>query len=119
MNSDMHSFKNTLIQLTQYGMGAGDEQLGLVLLNNYLRLLNEESELPRVIAFYNAGVKLICTGSPVLESLNALQERGVRLLACKTCLNHFKLIEERKTGIEGTMMDIMELQKVADKVISL
>lgn len=115
----MNTFKNTLIQMTQYGMGAGDEQLGLVLLNNYLRLLNEESELPRVIVFYNAGVKLICSGSPVLDSLNALQERGVRLVACKTCLNHFKLIEERKTGIEGTMMDILELQKVADKVINL
>ena len=115
----MNTFKNSLIQLTQYGMGGGDEQLSLVLLNNYLRLLNEEEELPRVIVFYNAGVKLICKGSPVLEALNALQERGVRLLACKTCLNHFKLMEQMETGIGGTMMDIIELQKVADKVISL
>ncbi|MFV0376791.1 MAG: DsrE family protein [Mangrovibacterium sp.] len=115
----MNSFKNTLIQLAHYGMGEGDEQLGLLLLSNYLHLLNEEAELPQVIVFYNAGVKLICTGSPVLNNLDALQKKGVRLLACKTCLNHFNLINERKTGIEGTMMDIIELQKVAKKVINL
>lgn len=115
----MSTLKNTLLQITQYGMGAGDEQLGLVLVNNYFRLLAEEAELPRVIVFYNAGVKLICKGSPALEVLNALQDKGVRLLACKTCLNHFNLMDQIETGIGGTMMDIIELQKVADKVISL
>lgn len=115
----MSNFKNSLIQLTQNGMGAGDSDLGHLLLKNYLNLLAEEEQLPRVIAFYNAGVQLICSGSPVLAELQQLEQRGVRLMACKTCLKHFDLLDKMETGIAGTMMDIIELQKVADKVINL
>ncbi|WP_299578660.1 sulfurtransferase-like selenium metabolism protein YedF [uncultured Sunxiuqinia sp.] len=115
----MGSFKNTLIQITQHGMGAGDESLGLLLVSNYLKLLNEETHLPRVIVFYNAGVQLICSGSPVIEILQTLEQKGVRLMACKTCLNHFGLIDKMEVGLAGTMMDIIELQKVADKVVNL
>lgn len=115
----MHSFKNTLIQITQKGMGSGNEELGEMLLKNYLGLLCEEKELPTVITFYNEGVKLICPGSPVLEPLKHLAENGVKLMACKTCLNHFQLLEKTEVGISATMVDIMHFQKMADKVISL
>ncbi len=110
---------NTLIQITQYGMGNGDEQLGLQLVTNYLKLIKEENNLPRFITFYNAGVKLICSGSPVIESLKQLEKSGVKLIACKTCLNHFNLIDKVEIGIPGTMIDIIELQKMAEKVINL
>jgi len=115
----MQSLKNTLIQITQKGMGAGDEELALVLVKNYLKLVAEEEELPRVIAFYNQGVELITEGSPVIAELKTLQDKGVRLLACKTCLNYFALLDKVEVGIPGTMMDIIELQKVAEKVINL
>lgn len=115
----MNNFKNTLIQITQNGMGSGDETLGLLLLTNYLKLLGEETELPKIITFYNAGVKLICSGSPVVESLKSLEQKGIKLMACKTCLNHFSLLDNMEIGIAGTMIDIMHFQKVADKVINL
>lgn len=111
--------QNILIQINQNGMGLGDETLGLVLIKNYLKLINEESKLPRFITFYNAGVKLICKGSPVLEEAKTLEDNGVKLVACKTCLKHLDLMEEMEVGIQGTMMDIIELQKAADKVITL
>jgi intracellular sulfur oxidation DsrE/DsrF family protein len=115
----MNTFKNTLIQITQNGMGSGDEILGLLLVKNYLNLLNEETELPRVITFYNAGVKLICSGSPAIEILKTLEQKGVKLIACKTCMNHFNISDKMETGIPGTMIDIMHFQKVADQVINL
>lgn len=115
----MQNFKNTLIQINQYGMGAGDETLGLLLVKNYLTLLNEESELPKVITFYNEAVKFTCTGSPVIEVLKEMEQKGVKLVVCKTCLNHFKLLGNMETGIIGTMIDIMHFQKIADKVINL
>jgi intracellular sulfur oxidation DsrE/DsrF family protein len=115
----MQSLKNTLIQVTQKGMGAGDAELALVLIKNYLTLLAGEKELPRVIAFYNQGVELLAGGSPVIAELRELEGKGVRLLACKTCLKHLGLLDKIEVGIAGTMMDIIELQKVADKVINL
>lgn len=115
----MKNYKNTLLQITQNGMGTGDEELGLQLVTNYLKLINEEVELPKFISFYNGGVKLICTGSPAIEIIKTLEKKGVKLIACKTCLKHFNLMNKTEAGIAGTMIDIMELQKIADKVINL
>jgi len=100
-------------------MGTGNEELGLILATNYLTLLNEDEVLPKFIVFYNSGVKLICTGSPVIDILKTIEAKGVKLIACKTCLKHYNLLESIETGIAGTMSDIMELQKIADKVVSL
>ncbi|WP_159521314.1 DsrE family protein [Sunxiuqinia indica] len=115
----MKTFKNLLVQVTQNGMGSGDTALGLQLIENYFTLVSEESVLPQVIAFYNGGVKLLAAESPVVSVLKLLEQRGVRLVACKTCLKHFGLIDKTAVGIPGTMADIIELQKVADKVVSL
>ena len=115
----MQGFKNTLVQITNEGMGTGNEELSLLLMKNYLNLLNEENELPKVMAFYNGGVKLLCEGSPVIDSFKILEQRGVKLVACKTCLNYFDLMDQFDVGIAGTMMDIIEFQKVAEKVINL
>ncbi len=111
--------KNILIQITNNGMGNGDDELGSILISNYLNLIYKEDKLPRFIAFYNSGVKLICKGSGCIEILKKIEEKGVKLLACKTCLNHFNLIDETEVGIKGTMLDILDLQNMAEKVINL
>jgi selenium metabolism protein YedF len=110
---------NTLIQVTSNGMGTGDEGLGLSLIKNYFKLIVQEEALPKIITFYNAGVKLLVEGSPVIEELKILEDKGVKLLACKTCLNHFKLIDKQKVGLAGTMIDIITLHKKASRVINL
>ena len=111
--------QKTLIQINRNGMGAGDEELGLILIKNYLKLICEETKKPNFIVFYNEGVKLICQNSLVLDELKLLQNLGVKLIACKTCLNHFNLLNNIEVGVAGTMMDIIEIQKVATKVITL
>ena len=111
--------KNTLIQITNNGMGSGSEELGIKLIKNYLTLINEEDNMPKFITFYNSGVKLLCKNSPALEMLKTLEQKGVQLIACKTCLNYFELMDEFEVGIMGTMIDIIGLQKVANKVINV
>jgi selenium metabolism protein YedF len=115
----MKNLNNILLQITQNGMGTGDEELGLQLVINYLKLINEEDGLPKFIAFYNGGVKLICKGSPAIEIIKTIEKKGVKLIACKTCINYFNLMDKMEVGIVGTMMDIVELQKIANKVINL
>lgn len=108
-----------LLQLTSNGMGSGDEVLGMQLIENYFKLILQEESLPKVIVFYNGGVKLLTEGSTVIDSLKAIEAKGVQLLACKTCLNHFELQDKQLVGKAGTMLDIIALQNEADKVVNL
>jgi intracellular sulfur oxidation DsrE/DsrF family protein len=100
-------------------MGKGPEELQLTLIGKYLRLLDQNGELPAVICFYTEGVKLVTDGSLVLEQLRALEKKGVRLVVCSTCLNYFGLADQLALGIAGGMNDILEAQLKAEKVITL
>lgn len=111
--------ENTLIQVTNYGMGQGNEDLALQLFINYIKLSLADNVLPKIITFYNAGVRLIATGSPAIDILKEAEAKGTKLLACKTCLNHYGLIDKVEVGIPGTMVDIITLQAKASKVINL
>jgi selenium metabolism protein YedF len=114
-----NKMKNTIILITNNGMGNADEQLQHTLLTKYLELLLHNDNLPAAICFYTAGVKLVCEGSPVIEQLHSLEQKGVRLIVCSTCLNYYGLNEKVKVGIVGGLGDIIEAQTKADKVITL
>ena len=80
--------------------------------------LLELDELPATIVFLNSGVKLAVKESPVLEDVQTLESRGVEILVCGTCLNHFELIEQLGAGIVSNMYSITEALMAAGKVIS-
>lgn len=110
---------NTLVQIDKNGMGTGNEELSLILISNYLKLTLNNGQLPKIITFYNSGVKLCCTDSPVLDTLKEIEKAGVKMIICKTCLNFYKLEDKVEVGIQGTMQDIITLQADASKVINL
>jgi intracellular sulfur oxidation DsrE/DsrF family protein len=113
------STHDTVILVTNNGMGKGPQELQLTLMTKYLELLNLQDDLPAAMCFYTEGVRLVTEGSPVIEKLQALEEKGVRLVVCSTCLNYFGLIEKIKIGIVGGMGDILAAQWQAAKVITL
>jgi intracellular sulfur oxidation DsrE/DsrF family protein len=113
------SNNDTVILVTNYGMGNGPEELRLMLITKYLQLLAQDEYLPSVICFYTDGVKLLTDGSPVLEFLKMLEKKGVRLIVCSTCINYFGIAGKITTGIVGGMTDIIEAQRRAVKVISI
>lgn len=108
---------NTVILVTNFGMGKSDETLQLKLLGKYLQLITEADILPNSICFYADGVKCVTANSLVLPQLKAIEEKGVRLIVCITCLEHLGL--EVAVGIVGGMTDIIETQMNAEKVITL
>jgi len=100
------------------GLGRGDEQLGSMLMANFLRLLGESEDKPESIVFWNTGVRLTCEGSPVLERLKLLQEQGVELLACTTCLEYLELADKLAVGKPTTMMKSIQTM-LKEKVVTL
>lgn len=108
-----------VIFITHDGMGKADQPLPHKLIRTYLGLLVEHKQFPAAICFYTDGVKLVVEGSPVLDLLQSLEARGVPLIICQTCLNHFDLADKVRVGIVGGMTDIIEAQWRAEKVITL
>lgn len=108
-----------LILVTNDGMGKTEHALQHKLMHTYLSLLDENDMLPGAIGFYADGVKLVVEGSPVLRQLGSLEAKGVHIVICKTCLDHFGLMDKVKVGIVGGMTDIIEAQWRAAKVITV
>lgn len=112
--------KDSIILITKNGMGEAPDELKMKLITTYLKLMSETEGLrPNAICFYADGVKLAVNGSPVLDSLKALEAEGVRLILCATCLNFFGLADAVQVGVVGGMTDILEAQRLAAKVITL
>jgi selenium metabolism protein YedF len=111
--------KDTIILVTNNGMGNAEIELQHKLIAKYFELLMQNTNLPAAICFYTEGVKLTTTGSPVLEQLKALEEKGVRLIICSTCLDFYNISDQTQIGIVGGMTDIIEAQTKASKVITI
>lgn len=100
-------------------MGRRNEELGDILIRSFLHTLNEIEPLPATMIFINTGVKLTVEGSPVLEDLQALEQRGVGILSCGTCLGYFELKEKLAVGEISNMYSIAEALLAAGNVVSL
>jgi len=100
-------------------IGAGDDQLGILLAEMFFYTLSQADEVPESILLMNAGVKLATINKRVIGHLKVLDERGVSILVCGTCLDYFGLIEELAVGEISNMYEITEKMFAATKVVTL
>jgi intracellular sulfur oxidation DsrE/DsrF family protein len=111
--------RRTTLVISNCGMGHAPAELGLKLIQSHLGLLDADDRVPYAICLYGEGVKLAVEGSPVLDELRSLAEKGARVVVCTTCLNFFGLADSLQAGEAGSMKDIIELQWGAKRVITL
>mgnify|MGYP000125142030 FL=1 len=98
-------------------MGSGDDELGKILIRGFIYALSQMETLPDTVLFYNGGAKLTTEGSESLEDLKKMEEEGVEILTCGTCLKHYGLMEKLMVGKVTDMYTITERMTGADKVI--
>jgi selenium metabolism protein YedF len=108
----------TLIVISCDKLGSGDDQLGTLLMLNFLKTLKEMGASLWRLVFLNSGVKLTIAGAETLPAIQELAEAGVSVLVCGTCLSHFGLLEQKKVGETTNMLDIVTSMQVAEKVVS-
>jgi selenium metabolism protein YedF len=109
--------KNLVVYVSSEGMGSGDDALGAVLMAAFLDTLSHfERDVSHVI-FVNAGAKLAVEGSPVLEQLRQLEQVGVKILVCGTCLNHFGVKDMLAVGSVSNMYAIIETLLKAGRIV--
>lgn len=116
-NDTGHDSKVVLI--TSDLFGEGDGRLGEILMKAFLNTLWDSESRPESIIFINNGVKLTTEGSEVLDVLNLLEESGVRLLSCGTCLDYYNLREKLKVGQVTNMKATVASLLASEKVISI
>jgi len=100
-------------------MGHGDDELGEKLMLSFLKTLKEMGDELWRLVFVNNGVKLTIEGSDVLPVIQELEEEGIHILVCGTCLTHFDLLNQKKVGETTNMLDIVTAMQLADKVINI
>jgi selenium metabolism protein YedF len=111
--------RKIVVLVTCDTMGRGDDMLGTALMGNFLKTLTEMgTELWRLV-FLNSGIKLTVEGSPVVETLADLENDGITILVCGTCLTHFGMMNRKKVGQTTNMLDIVTALQAADSVITL
>ncbi|MFP4199704.1 MAG: sulfurtransferase-like selenium metabolism protein YedF, partial [Halanaerobium sp.] len=88
-------------------MGEGERELGQILIKGFISTIKELDPLPERIIFINAGVKL-AVKEDIIFYLKELEEKGVEILLCGTCVDYYGLQEEVEIGEISNMFEIAD-----------
>mgnify|MGYP000226976925 CR=1 FL=1 len=100
-------------------MGDGEKELGKNLLRMHLYTIDATNDLPATIICMNSGVQVATTDQQSITTLKSLQNKGVSIIVCGTCLDYYHLLDELKVGEIGNMYDITKILTSSPKVISI
>ena len=98
----------TVVAVGSDRMGEGSEELGHILIKSFIFALTQLDDLPDKILFYNGGAKLTVEGSESLEDLRTLEEQGVEIMTCGTCLDYYRIKDKLAIGGVANMYSIVE-----------
>jgi selenium metabolism protein YedF len=107
----------TVVLVAADRLGDGPEELGRLLMKNFIITLLDLEKVPDRMLFVNTGVLLTTEGSEVLEALEKLGNRGVEVLSCGVCLDFFQRKEKLRAGAVTSMFTIAESLMTAGSVI--
>lgn len=100
-------------------MGNGNDELGEILMKGFIYTLTESKPYPKSILLVNAGVKLSTENHDTIGNLKILEEAGVEILSCGTCLDYYGLKESLKVGSVTNMYTIVDIMKNSSQTISI
>lgn len=113
------TFKDLTIAIGSDKLGVGEEKLGDILMNSFIYTVKETTPWPRTIVLFNSGVKLTCKGSKVLEDLKWMNDEGVEILVCGTCLDYYNIKDNIQVGEIANMYTIYEKMRNSNNTINI
>ena len=106
IENKISKFQNHIIVLNSNKMGIGDDDLGRLLMKGYLNTIDQLDVLPLEIICYNSGVKLAEKGTDSAQTLKKIENQGVKITLCGTCVDFFGLKEKLEVGTISNMLYI-------------
>ncbi|PAF53479.1 hypothetical protein BKH42_06025 [Helicobacter sp. 13S00482-2] len=104
--------KNKTVLFKSDKIGEGD--LGNIVSNGFIAAITKMPKeiLPKRIVFLNRGVLLstentLIKNTDIITSLKTLENLGVEILSCETCLVHFGLKDKILVGKISNAIDVM------------
>ncbi len=110
---------NTVVFISSNVMGKGSDELGEILINGFIYTLSQTTPYPKSIIFVNSAVKLTAQNENTIENLKLLEEEGVEILSCGTCLDYLNLKTMLKVGQISNMYDIVERLRKSSNTITI
>ncbi len=107
-NKPVYVFKNN---------GVAEDELGEILTKGFLATIKEVNPLPEAIVLYHEGIFLALDDSPYLDILNELENLGVKLYVCGTCVKFYDVVERVKIGEVSNAYDILAVMSGAHHLI--
>lgn len=101
--------RNKVILVSSNQLGKGDEVLGETILETFFTILKQRDEFPIAIFCMNSGVLTTTEESLVSVHLKELQDKGVPVLVCKTCADHYGIENRLSVGKISGMGEFIEL----------
>lgn len=100
---------NKVILISSNQLGRGDEQLGENVLETFLTLLKQRDDKPYAIFLMNSGVLTATEDSFCSVHLKEMEDAGVKIYACKTCIDHYDVEAKLAAGEISGMPHFIEL----------
>lgn len=107
-----------MVYITDHRIGLGDDDLGNKLMREFLRTWIDSEPLPWRMIFLNSGGYLTTVDDEATEALAMPHDRGVDILSCGTCLQHFRLQDKLQVGSITSIYKVIETMNTATKAIS-
>jgi selenium metabolism protein YedF len=117
MNYLSDNTRKLLVYIDGETMGRGDNELGDILMGVFLKTLKELETRPWRLIFINAGVKLASRESGYIDVLKEIENSGIEILSCGTCVDFFHLKDKIGVGRVSNMFEILSSFNEATNVI--
>lgn len=114
-----NNIDNVIVLITSDKIGSGSDELGLVLMKNFLKNIKTTAIKPSILIFLNAGINLTTEPTPIINDLKELEATGIRILSCGTCLDYYNAKDKLLVGSTTNMGEIVSLLVTAKHTISI
>ncbi|MFI3322624.1 MAG: sulfurtransferase-like selenium metabolism protein YedF [Rikenellaceae bacterium] len=98
-------------------MGSGSDELGVMLMKAYFSTIAQSDSLPSTIIFYNEGVRYAAKDSAIISTLKEIENKGVMLIICGTCVDYFGIKESIEIGVISNMYKISQTLQNTAKIV--
>jgi selenium metabolism protein YedF len=108
VGSESESQQGKVYLVASDTLGDGEKELGKILIKGFLSTLLDIKPQPKKVIFLNAGVKLAVLEKDVTAVLADLEDAGVKILLCGTCLDYYNLSDQVEVGEVSNMYEIVD-----------